>query len=96
MKRNITISLLICVNLILFTSIVFFSYSLPEANAQSTSLANDYMVVAGEIQDGYDALYMLDGRTRLLHVFYYDRGTRMLKYAGWRDLERDFRNNRTP
>lgn len=94
MTRHVGLAALICVNLILITGILLFSYSIPAANAQTASLASDYLVVAGEIQDQHDALYMIDMRTRFLHIFYFDRGQRMLKYAGWRDLEQDFRNNR--
>ena len=47
---------------------------------------------SGEIQDGYDAVYLIDLQSRYLHAFYYDRGQKALSYGGFRDLERDFRN----
>lgn len=64
----------------------------PAALAQGTGLAGNYVMVAGEIQDGYDALYLIDLTTRHLHAFYYDRGTNALRHGGYRSLERDFRN----
>ena len=94
MSKNTWLSLLVCVNLVLLTVLVLSTYSPPAAYAQGTSLANDYMVVAGEIQDQHDALYIIDVRNRLLHVLYYDRGTKRLRYAASRDLEQDFRHNR--
>jgi len=94
LTRNTWLSVLVCVNLVLLTAIVLCSYSPPAAYAQGTSLASDYMAVAAEIQDQHDALYILDVRRRVLHVLYFDRGTRQLRYAGWRDLEEDFRHNR--
>lgn len=94
MSKTTCVSLLVCLNLVLLTGIVLCSYSPPTALAQGTSLANDYMVVTGEIQDQHDALYIVDLRNRLLHVIYYDRGRRLLQYAASRDLEQDFRNNR--
>jgi hypothetical protein len=94
MSKTTCLSLLVCVNLILLTAIVLCSYSPPAAYAQGTSLAGDYLVVAGEIQDQHDALYLIDLRNRLLHVLYFDRGTRRLRYAASRDLELDFRHNR--
>ena len=94
MSKKTYLSLLVCVNLVLLTAIVLCSYSPPAAYAQGTSLAGDYMVVCGEIQDQHDGLYIIDLRNRLLHVLYFDRGTRRLRYAASRDLELDFRNNR--
>ena len=94
MNKTTCISLLVCLNLVILTGIVLVSYSPPAALAQGTSLASDYMVVAGEIQDQHDALYIVDLRNRLLHVLYFDRGRRQLQYAASRDLEQDFRNNR--
>ena len=94
MNKNTWLAALICLNLMLATGLVVCSYSLPAANAQVASLAQDYMLVAGEIQDQHDALYIIDVRNRLLHVIYYDRGAKQLRYAGSRDLERDFRHNR--
>ncbi|MFQ5805082.1 MAG: hypothetical protein ACE5I3_01390 [Phycisphaerae bacterium] len=94
MTKQMCLSVLVCVNLILLTAIVLCSYSPPAAYAQGTSLADDYVVVAGEIQDQHDALYIIDVRNRILHVLYYERGTKRLRYAASRDLERDFRHNR--
>lgn len=94
MTRNLGLSALICLNLILLTAILLFSYAPPEAQAQSGGSASEYLIVAGEIQDQHDALYMIDLRSRYLHIFFFDRGTRSLKYAGWRDLEQDLRHNR--
>jgi hypothetical protein len=94
MNKKTALSLLVCLNLVVLTSILLCSYSVPAAYAQGTGLAGDYMVVAGEIRDQHDALYIIDVRNRLLHVLYFDLGTRRLRYAASRDLERDFRHNR--
>lgn len=94
MSKNLLLAGLVCLNLILLTILCIANYRLPEAVAQGTGLAGNYMIVAGEIQDEYDALYLLDLRARSLHAFYWDKGRRQLVYSDWRDLERDFRNNR--
>lgn len=94
MSKNACLTLLICVNLILLTALVLCASAPPAAYAQSTSLAGDYMAVAGEIQDEFDGLYIIDVRTHILHALYFDRGQRQLRYAGSRDLEQDFRHNR--
>ena len=62
------------------------------ALAQGTALSNNYLVVAGQIQAQFDALYVIDVRERTLHIFYFLKGSNDLRWAGYRDLERDFRN----
>lgn len=94
MCKNTCLTLIVCVNLVLLTAIVLCSSSPSAAYAQGTSLAQDYMAVAGEIQDQHDAVYLVDIRTRYLHVLYFDRGTKSLRYAGSIDLEDHFRHNR--
>lgn len=91
--KSAIISCLICINLFLLTALVIFGVAPPAAVAQGTGLADQYMVVTGQIQSQFDALYLLDLRARTLHVFYFIKGGRDLEWAGYRDLERDFRNN---
>ncbi|HUU95842.1 MAG TPA: hypothetical protein VM487_08875 [Phycisphaerae bacterium] len=94
MNKRTCLSLLVCVNLVLLTAIVLFAYSPPAALAQGTGLAGNYLVVTGEIQNEYDALYLIEMRSRTLHVFYYDKTRKELYYSDVRSLERDFRHNR--
>jgi hypothetical protein len=94
MSRNTWLALLVCLNLLLLTGILLFAYSPPTALAQGAGLAGNYLAVTGEIQNEYDALYLIDLRSRTLHVFCYDRTTRQLAHRGYRSLERDFRQNR--
>ena len=94
MAKNTWLALLVCVNLVLLTAVCLVSYSPPAALAQGTGLSRNYLMVSGEIQDQHDALYVIDLRERTLHAFSWDRARRQLIYADWRDLERDFRNNR--
>jgi len=94
MSKRICIGVLVCLNLALLAGIVMATTGPPLALAQATTgLAGRYMVVAGEVQDQYDALYLLDTRSRNLYVFLYDRGRRQLRLSAARDLERDFRHN---
>jgi len=94
MKRTTWLSVLICVNLVLLTGILLVAHSPKPAMAQGTGLSGNYLVVTGEIQDEFDALYLLDMAERTLHTFYYRKGTSELQYAGYRTLEQDFRHNR--
>jgi hypothetical protein len=93
MNKTAWLTLLVCVNLVLLTGIVLFGFTPRTALAQSTGLAGNYMIVTGEIQDGFDALYVLDLRERTLHAFFFQKGSNNIEYGGYRDLERDFRNN---
>ena len=95
MSKSTLLSLLICLNLVLVTGIALVSYQPPRAMAQlaNTGLAGNYLVVTGEIQNEYDALYLIELRSLTFHAFYYDKGKRQLIYSDVRSLERDFRNN---
>lgn len=94
MHRNSWFALLVCVNLVLLTGIILATSAPRTAYAQGAGLAGDYLVVSGEIQDQFDALYLLDLRERTLHTFYFVKGTRNMEYGGFRVLEADFRHNR--
>jgi hypothetical protein len=92
-NKTTWLSLLVCVNLVLLTGIVVFGVPPQAAWAQGTGLAGNYLLVTGQIQSQFDALYLIDLHERTLHTFYFDKGTNDLRWAGYRDLERDFRNN---
>jgi hypothetical protein len=94
MNKSTCLALLVCVNLLLLTGIVLCASSPSAAYAQGPGLAQDYMAVAGKVQDGRDALYIIDVRNRTLHVLRYELAQRRLQYGGYQDLERDFRHNR--
>ncbi len=94
MNKRRCIALLVCLNVALLCGIVLSTTSPTAAFAQGTGLAGNYMTVTGEVRDQYDALYLIDMRPRVLHAFYFDIGTKRLRYADSRDLERDFRNNK--
>lgn len=96
MNRRSLVILLVGVNLTLLAALILTNGRLPVAYAQAAPLGQNYAIVAAEIRDGVDALYVLDMSTRRLHVFVPNRNLtdRRLLYAGWRDLRRDFRGGR--
>ncbi len=94
MNKNTWLTLLVCVNLVLLTGVILVGTTPRAAQAQGIGLADNYLLVAGQIQEGFDALYIIDTAQRSLHTFYFRRGTKDLQYAGPRLLERDFRHNR--
>ena len=64
----------------------------PPPVAPPAALSGRYLAVAGEMQDQYDAVYLLDTKNRAIHVFVFDRSMRRLNYVAARDLDTDFRN----
>lgn len=94
-KRSLVI-LLVGVNLLLLVSLVLSSWHLPEANAMTVSPAQNFLMVAAEIRDGVDALYVIDLSQRRMHAFIpnRDQSARKLFHVGFRDLQRDFRGSR--
>ncbi len=94
MTKRIALAGLIVLNVALAAGVLTSAFRPEPAFAQGTGLAGNYLAVTGEVQDQFDALYLLDMRTWVLHAFHYDRGPRRLAYADSRDLQRDFRSNR--
>lgn len=94
MTKNTLLGVLLCANIALAAGILLQTTSPKSALAQvTTGLAGDYLVVAGEVQDQFDAVYLLDVKTQYLHALTWDRGKKELEYVGSRKLDRDFRNN---
>ncbi|MEW6251869.1 MAG: hypothetical protein AB1716_14580 [Planctomycetota bacterium] len=88
--RSTWLAALICVNLVLLTAVLVVGRPPQPAQAQTADLGRNYLLLAGEIQDEFDGLYVLDVRERALHTFYVVRGSNQLKYGGFRDLQADF------
>ena len=88
--KSAWLTFLVCLNLLLLTGLFICGAPPRPARAQGAGLAGNYLIVSGQVQSNLDALYLLDPRERALHAFYFEKGARDLKYAGFRDLERDF------
>ncbi len=93
MNRRSIIVFLVGVNLLLLATLILTTWRLPVAEAQAVPMATNYLMVAGEIRNGTDALYVVDLPKRRLHVFIpnHDQNNRRLIYRHYRDLEYDFR-----
>ncbi|MFQ5422645.1 MAG: hypothetical protein ACE5F9_01555 [Phycisphaerae bacterium] len=93
MSKRAIIVFLVGVNLVLLATLILASWRLPAAQAQAVPMASNYLMVAGEIRDGTDALYAFDLERRRMHVFIpnVDQNRRRVVYRGFRDLEQDFR-----
>lgn len=94
-KRSIIV-LLVGLNLTLLATLILFSYSPPAAYAQAAPLGQNYLMVAGQIRSGVDALYVIDLSQRRIHVFLPNRNqaSRTIFHEGYRDLQKEFRGAR--
>lgn len=93
MSKRAYVVLLLGLNLLLLATLILTSWRLPAAYAQPVPLGQNYLMVAAEIRDGVDALYVIDLPQRRMHVFMpsRDQNDRRLFHVGFRDLQRDFR-----
>ena len=92
MTKRAMITLLIGVNLLLLIGLLLASWQPAAAFAQAAPLGRNFSMVAGEIRDGVDAVYIIDLPQRRMHVFVpnRDQNNRRLFHAGFVDLQRDF------
>ena len=96
MNKRVIIVLLVGLNLLLLATLFIGNYRLPAAFAQATPLAQNYLMVTGEIRDGVDALYVVDLASRRLHAFVPNRdlANRRFFHVGYRDLQKEFRGQK--
>ena len=92
MNKRTCIVLLVGVNLLLLAALVFSVFPGPTAYAQRVGTSGNFMIVSGEIQNGYDALYLFDVAERKMHAFTIEKGgAGRLQHRDFRDLKADFR-----
>ncbi|MFQ5414918.1 MAG: hypothetical protein ACE5E6_10715, partial [Phycisphaerae bacterium] len=73
-------------------SLILSGYSLPSAFAQPRARGGDFLsVTVGVAGQSYDVVYVLDLPKRMLHAFYPEIPSNQLRYAGYRDLNKDMR-----
>ena len=91
MSKHTIIVVLVGINLFLLAGIVFTVGSPPAAMAQRVGGAGNYIIVAAEVQEDYDALYVFSLAQRRLHAFVTKKGTNKIEFQDSRDLVQDFR-----
>lgn len=69
MSKRVAAFLLVALNLGLFSALLLGSYTPSQAFAQGLTRSGEYILVAAEAEQSNDAIYLLDLRTRQLHVF---------------------------
>lgn len=91
MSKRVLIVALVGVNLALLAALVICANPPRAAYGQAVAAAGNMLMLTGEIQDGYDALYLVDLPRREMHVFTPEKSRRgRLVYRDTRSLKRDF------
>ena len=98
MKKAVIVAL-VCVNVALLLTLIW--QMSPSATAQDDAAyysPTNYIMVAGQIESGYELVYIIDMATRGLSVIQYDLsaprdGNQLIPFAH-RDLASDFRDSR--
>ena len=87
MKKALIVAL-VCINVALLAALI--GMNLRTAQAQTERGGNNYLMVAGRIPDGLDAVYVVDLKTRRLAAWSFDRTAKKLRIFPPRPLGRDF------
>ena len=89
MKKALIVAL-VCVNVALLAALI--GVNLNRAEAQTERGGNDYIMVTAQIEaTPFDAVFVVDLKTRRMAGWRFDRTTkRMVPYKG-RDLKADFK-----
>ena len=88
MKKALIVALL-CVNVALLAALI--GVNLDAADAQTVRGANDYIMATGKVESTFDAIYVVDMKTRRLAGWRFDRTAKKLARYQTRPLEVDFR-----
>jgi len=89
--KKLVIAALICLNVGLLFALVF-GQSTPTANAQNSYYnETNYVMAAGQIESGYEVIYVIDMATQRLGAWKFDLGSRRLVPLASRSLSTDFR-----
>jgi len=97
--KHAAVVTLAILNLVLLVALLVEALALPKAAAQpaAADVGDRFLVVTGEIQDGYDAVYMIDTVAKRLYTLTMSRtGQNRAVLRDIRNLEADFRTQPTP
>lgn len=88
-RSNRWMVILLCVNILLVTAIVFEFVRLPQAYGQVR--ANDYILVPGNLYLGRQIVWIIDLRTHQLTSCMYNPTRNIIEFGQAIDLTRQFR-----
>jgi len=86
--RKALIVALVCINIALLAALIGLNN---RADAQTLRGGNDYVMVTGRIEAGFDAVYVVDLKSRRLAAWRFDRTTKRMKAYKGRTLATDFK-----
>lgn len=92
MKRFVIVAL-ICVNIGLLALFAFQAVQPAQGQDDIYFRRTNYILVTGQIQTGYDAVYVIDVAAQRLGVWRFDLSTKRLVAFRGRELGNDFRSD---
>ena len=87
MKKALIVAL-VCINILLVAVLVNFNAT--TAQAQTERGANDFIMVTGRVESSFEAIWVLDLKTRRLGAWRFDRTSKKLVPYTGRILTTDF------
>ncbi len=87
MKKALIVAL-VCINILLVAVLVNFNAT--KAQAQTERGANNYIMVTGRVESSFEAVWLLDLKTRKLGAWRFDRTRKILVPYTGRILTTDF------
>ena len=88
MKKALIVAL-VCVNVALLAALIAVNTS--QAQAQTLRGGNDFIMATGKIESAFDAVYVIDMKSRRLAAWRFDRTARRLRPYKGRMLTTDFK-----
>ena len=88
MKKWI-IAAMVCINVLLLSALMF-NYQPSKAKAQVVGGGTDYIMITGQLQADWDAVYIIDLGRRYFCAWKFDKSKKRLFAFRPRDLKRDF------
>lgn len=90
--KNVAIILLICINVGLILTLAVTAVS--SATAQEGYFpSTNYIMVTGQIESGYEVIYIIDMASQRLGAWKYDLSSTKLKAYRGQELKVDFRTS---
>lgn len=88
MKKALIVAL-VCVNIVLVAMLINFNVN--NAQAQTERGANNFILTTGRIESGFEAVYVIDLKTRKMGAWRFDRNAKKLVPYKGRILTTDFK-----
>jgi len=94
-KKKWIIAAMVCINVLLLSALMF-NFQSSKATAQVVGGGTDYIMMTGQIQANWDAVYIIDLGRRQLCAWRFDKTKKRLLAFRPRDLKRDFQRKAAP